>query len=679
MNPVYPTKSLLIWALGVFVTTLAVYAMTMPATITLEDAGLFQMVCHNGGIGHPPGYPLFILACQGFVDLPVFAEGVFAGNLLSAVFASLSCVCLLFVCFEILGDKHLSVLVTLFYGFSATFWSQAIIIEVYTLSVFLFLACLWLCLIYVRTQDVRSLIALAFVYGLALANHWPLQGLATMSLVAVLWPVLRALWNHVFSVRFFPVFAISLLLGLSPYLSLFQDSPTIAIYGSIETWDEFLNYVSRTAYEDKSLAADWRDHRGFQSWLIWQTFKEYSFYLAPLLLGGLVLSFRQFRLSLAIGLVLLYLGATSLLVFLLGFEFNALRIAIFKPYPIIAYVAPAIWLGLGCRWLLGFIHNQAPRVEKVLPVLLVLIVLVSNFTGNNRSSNEFAQRYGKQVLALIPENAVLFVEGDNGVGLVGYLLKVANLRQDLELRSWRNLVFENRLSSAFATDKTQDQARALFFRNSERPVWSTVNTGSPLINRGIVFGYQVFGDNADAKYQCEAGVHDYVAYLLELEQDQYLVDGHERELLFGLLLDFTRLHVGLLLFNPDSSQEEILMLQKLQQTFAGKIATLETMIQYPQDGDGKEKLDELAVAASLSLPSGSSRQVASVLQEFHGKIAMMSPQNIDGAITHFEDSIAHYPVSENTSLCPLYQAYLIKGSPTKAEKLRTRFEGLVCD
>jgi len=146
MNPVYPTKSLLVWALGIFVTTLVVYVMTMPATITLEDSGLFQMVCHNGGIGHPPGYPLFILACQGFVDLPVFTEGVFAGNLLSAVFASFSCVCLLFVCFEILHDKHLSVLVTLFYGFSATFWSQAIIIEVYTLSVILFLACLWLCL-----------------------------------------------------------------------------------------------------------------------------------------------------------------------------------------------------------------------------------------------------------------------------------------------------------------------------------------------------------------------------------------------------------------------------------------------------------------------------------------------------------------------------------------------------
>lgn len=108
-------------------------------------------------------------------------------------------------------------------------------------------------------------------------------------------------------------------------------------------------------------------------------------------------------------------------------------------------------------------------MENFLPPLLVVLVLVSNFSGNNRSSNEFAQRYGKQVLALTPENAVLFVEGDNGVGLVGYLLNVAHMRPDLELRSWNNLVFENRLSSAFASDKTQDQSRVDFFQISERP------------------------------------------------------------------------------------------------------------------------------------------------------------------------------------------------------------------
>jgi hypothetical protein len=56
----------------VFPVTLSLYLVTMPQAITLEDVGLFQMICHQGGIGHSPGYPLFILSWQAFVILPAF-------------------------------------------------------------------------------------------------------------------------------------------------------------------------------------------------------------------------------------------------------------------------------------------------------------------------------------------------------------------------------------------------------------------------------------------------------------------------------------------------------------------------------------------------------------------------------------------------------------------------------
>ena len=64
------------------------YVSTMPRSITLEDAGLFQMVCHLGGISHPPGYPLFTLLCNQMT----VATSVIAGNLISVVFALLAIV-----------------------------------------------------------------------------------------------------------------------------------------------------------------------------------------------------------------------------------------------------------------------------------------------------------------------------------------------------------------------------------------------------------------------------------------------------------------------------------------------------------------------------------------------------------------------------------------------------------
>ena len=154
----------------VLLVTLSLYLVTMPQTITLEDAGLFQMICHKGGIGHPPGYPLFILSCQAFVNLPVFEQDVVAGNLMSALFASAACSVLLIVLRQLQVTGLLSVSLALVYGLSATFWSQAIIVEVYSLAVLLFLICLSLSLAYRDSEQVKYLLWLALVYGLACLN-----------------------------------------------------------------------------------------------------------------------------------------------------------------------------------------------------------------------------------------------------------------------------------------------------------------------------------------------------------------------------------------------------------------------------------------------------------------------------------------------------------------------------
>ena len=122
----------------IFATTLTAYLLTMPGQITLEDAGLFQMVCHQGGIGHPPGYPLFVLACQGFVSLPFFDDSVFAANLLSSIFASLTCVVVYLIGKMLFAAPSSALALAYCYGFSTVVWSQAIIVEVYSLQSLLF-------------------------------------------------------------------------------------------------------------------------------------------------------------------------------------------------------------------------------------------------------------------------------------------------------------------------------------------------------------------------------------------------------------------------------------------------------------------------------------------------------------------------------------------------------------
>ncbi|MDZ7686827.1 MAG: hypothetical protein U5O39_19200 [Gammaproteobacteria bacterium] len=77
------------------------------------------------------------------------------------------------------------------------------------------------------------------------------------------------------------------------------------------------------------------------------------------------------------------------------------------------------------------------------------------------------------ILASMPEDAVLFVHGDNYTGLIGYLHYVEQVRPDIELRDWDNLVFPNRLASPYAPVPAQIERNESFLLEQTRPVFAT--------------------------------------------------------------------------------------------------------------------------------------------------------------------------------------------------------------
>ncbi|MEX2327094.1 MAG: DUF2723 domain-containing protein, partial [Pseudomonadales bacterium] len=238
--------------LAVFAATLGVYFITMPRTITLEDAGLFQMVCHLGGISHPPGYPLFTLLCNGLVQVP----GVINGNLVSALFASLAVAFFHHICYRLTNERLFAYVASLSWGFSAAFWSQAIIIEVYSLAALLFMICWWLVIEFEQSRRNTFWFGACLVFGLALSNHWPLMILSSAGLLAAVSPALGDLLSRCRSPKFV-VWSLALVLaGLLPYATLVLDAnPKIAIYGAIDSFGDFLRYVARSAYKDDHATA----------------------------------------------------------------------------------------------------------------------------------------------------------------------------------------------------------------------------------------------------------------------------------------------------------------------------------------------------------------------------------------------------------------------------------------
>src|SRR5215211_2616788 len=121
----------------VFGVLLSLYAYSAPPTVALEDDGLFIMSSYFLGIPHPPGYPLHTLLGKLFTLLPV-GSIAFRVHLVSAFFGALTCVALWLVLRSLLGNALSAYTGAVLYGLSSTFWSQAIIAEVYTLNTFFF-------------------------------------------------------------------------------------------------------------------------------------------------------------------------------------------------------------------------------------------------------------------------------------------------------------------------------------------------------------------------------------------------------------------------------------------------------------------------------------------------------------------------------------------------------------
>ena len=189
--------------------TLLGYCLTISPDLSLEDCGELAVGSMYAGVPHPPGYPVWTLYTWLFTKLVPISNIAFRVALSSAFAAAVSSGLLaLLTCrasariiegMEWLGslDERLAKRITLvggcvaglMLGFSGFMWSQAVIVEVYTLSVLSLMGVL--CCLYRWTQDtarMRYLYWTFFWFGICLCNHQTLivaaMGIETVILFA---------------------------------------------------------------------------------------------------------------------------------------------------------------------------------------------------------------------------------------------------------------------------------------------------------------------------------------------------------------------------------------------------------------------------------------------------------------------------------------------------------------
>jgi hypothetical protein len=198
-----------------------VYLGTLAPTVLdfeppeIYDSPMLQTAAYTLGIGHPTGYPTYLMLTHLFTYLPV-GDVAYRVNLASAVYAA-AAVGAIYAAGLLLSRRIIAAAVgALAFAVSPTIWSQATIAEVYTLNA-LFIALVFVVLLLWRERARDRYLLLAFfLMGLSLTHHLTSALILPAALVFVYLATGRRLPGARLSLEGAGLF----LVGLTPYLYL---------------------------------------------------------------------------------------------------------------------------------------------------------------------------------------------------------------------------------------------------------------------------------------------------------------------------------------------------------------------------------------------------------------------------------------------------------------------------
>src|SRR5215207_9766122 len=152
-----------------YVGTLAPTVLPYSTPDTL-DSPMLQAEVSVLGIGHPTGYPTYLMLTHLFTYLP-FGDHAYRVNLASAVYAALA-VLVVYLAGLRLGRRAVAAAAgALAFGLSGAFWSQAVIAEVYTFEALLVALVILFLFLWRERRDGRYRLLCAFLVGRSRTHH----------------------------------------------------------------------------------------------------------------------------------------------------------------------------------------------------------------------------------------------------------------------------------------------------------------------------------------------------------------------------------------------------------------------------------------------------------------------------------------------------------------------------
>lgn len=438
-------------AIALTITMYVVYRFRVCPVLPVGDSGELATAAYTGGVAHPPGYPLFTILGRIFSHFTFqspdrsFPEGVFdvafRMNSLSMWLGILTVLVLYLILARALKNPIAAFIGAFIFGTGATFLSQCLVGEVYTLNALITALIIYVLLLINEKPTSWRMIILALLFGLGISNH--------TSILFLLLPILFFLAITFKAKRIFVRrnmligMAIFFILGLLPYLYLPSASAKDPYldWGNPESFVSFCKVVSRAEYRDIKNSIPWTDEslgfRGIASaFRSWQRGSYGNFFIILGSIGLLICIFKAKRFGLLLGLFYFF---TTVPYFMYFGNITKSDLFFMEVYYIPAHLVFAIFITYTFAWA----FEKIPRISKLavhrfgisLLILIALVVLTGRFYSSHGAKvsmkeHTIGSRYSYDVLTLLPQNAVL-ITGEDEVFLFWYLQQVADLRRDV--------------------------------------------------------------------------------------------------------------------------------------------------------------------------------------------------------------------------------------------------------
>ncbi|GAB4442784.1 MAG: hypothetical protein Kow0031_24920 [Anaerolineae bacterium] len=458
------------WGLGL--AAFGLYWLTLAPAVLEADAGEFQFVPWLPGIAHPTGYPLFTLAGWLWTHLLPGGEVAWRMNLFSALLGGLAVTALYFAAGRLLSAAFAdaphparaacAAVAAATFAVTPTFWSVAVLAEVYTLHALLVALLLLLAQAAAVQPAGPASKGLALLFGLGLAHH-STTVLLLPALLLYLWltGAIRAGMRATLPPRWLAghaaLAAAPLLLYLylpliapaTPYATLsLGPEQTLVLYDNSPAG--FVRHITATVFTGElQPAAVGAARLTMVGQLLWQQVGWLGIALAA---AGVLFLWQRRQMALLALTGLAALAVTGFnLIYFIGDVF-----VLFIP----VWLVVCLWLGAGVQgitlWAAArFVRRKmgapeeaaysriAPRLEQnmlrlvatLLPLFFFALPALLAFTHvdavSQRHNTQAAERWQQILAEPLPEAAVLLSNDRNEIMPMWYYQFVEQRRPDL--------------------------------------------------------------------------------------------------------------------------------------------------------------------------------------------------------------------------------------------------------